>query len=124
MTRRRIPLPYKGDLFEAPPAKPTVTPAMLEVPIRELHRAGDDTSRRALKKTVKSRANAAHATLEILRTYGRAGSIPEVVAAAHRMEVIDVRRHFHVLKKKALIEPTGEEMNNEKGNACLVWRVK
>lgn len=122
--RRRIPLPYKGDLFEAPPAKPTVTPAMLEAPIHTQHRYGQDTSRRALKKTVKSRANAAAATLETLRSYGRLGSIPEHIAIAKSMELIDVRRHFSVLKKKQLIEPTGEEIVNDKGNACMVWRVK
>lgn len=115
-------VPMKGDLFS--PGRPAITAPMLELPINQLHRDGQDTSRRALKKTVKSRANAALATLHLLRTYGREGTIPEVMAATFGTDLIDVRRHFSALKKKKLIEPTGVEIKNAKQNACMAWRAK
>ena len=103
------------DLFSAPERR--------SIPIAQLHRPGQKTSREALEKTVESRDNRQRRVFNRLTTYAD-GTIPEILAAAMGEELIDVRRCFSVFKKLDLIEATGEEIKNEKGNFCAVWKAK
>lgn len=111
---------------------------LFDVPTEQLHRPGQTTSRDALDATKKSRATMIGRVYDELKKYTYRGTIPEVIAGdgyqdnyALHIELIDVRRAFHVLKKKGLIESiphpeTGEPVTQEnpKGHRCVVWRVK
>lgn len=119
--RRSVHVPMKGDLFSAPVQHQPATAAQVEVPIKHLHRAGQVTSEATLQKTRKSRGGFYMQVHGWLVHRGAAGAIPEDFDAA---DLIDVRRAFHVLKKKHLIEWTGQIRVNNKGNPCEVWRVK
>ena len=103
------------DLFSAPPRR--------SFPIQQLHRPGQKTSREALEKTVESRDNRQRRVFNRLCVF-HDGAIPEEVAYDLDEELIDVRRCFSVFKKLDLIEATGEERRNDKGNFCEVWKVK
>lgn len=96
---------------------------LFSVPVRELHRPGQTTSKAALEKTVKSRDNRQRRVYEALKAYGHDGAIPEELALRMGEELIDVRRCFSVLKKLGKIEFTGEERMNAKQHYCEVWRV-
>ena len=97
---------------------------LFSLPIKQLHRPGQVTSRDALVKTVKSRDNRQQRVLKVLGEYGLRGAIPEELAQYMGEDIIDVRRCFSVLKKLGKIEPTGESRLNNKDNYCEVWRVK
>lgn len=93
------------------------------VPAYRLHRKGQATSKAALEKTERPRANRQKRVYDAIVKYGAKGAIPEEVAVFMNEELIDVRRCFSVLKLVGKIEPTGEQRENGKGNACIVWRA-
>ena len=107
------------------------------IPDDQLHRPGQSTSERALATTATSRSEMNKRVYEAIKGRGSAGAIPEEIVAGSvkqfefnpyikPLDLIDVRRAFSVLKKPRLnlIEPTGEERQNAKGNWCEVWRAK
>lgn len=95
---------------------------LFTIPDGQLHRPGQETSAAALEKTGKARANRQRRVFEALKNFP-AGTIPEQVAVVMKLDLIDVRRCFSVLKRLGKIEPTGEVRKNYKDNDCEVWRV-
>lgn len=125
--KRKIGIPMRGSLFEQPQPLPVgglLPPAALDVPTPALHRQGQATSEAAITKHKDAINGRSAAIYQVLATYGAGGSIPEDVAHKTGMDLIDVRRAFHALKKRRLIEATGGVWQNDKGNDCEVWRVR
>lgn len=95
---------------------------LFSLPVHQLHRPGQTTSKAALVKTMSSRDTRQRRVYEALERFGRRGAIPEEVATHMGEELIDVRRCFSVLKKLEKIETTGCKENGN-GHLCEVWRV-
>lgn len=102
----------------------TEQPDLFSLPVNRLHRKGQHTSKAALEKSKRSRSNRTQKVYNALKSYGEKGAIPEEMVYYVSEDLIDVRRCFHVLKKRGLIVPTGEQRLNGKGNFCEVFKVK
>ncbi len=93
------------------------------LPDERLHRKGQTNSAEALLKTQNGRNRLNKHVYDALVFLGKGGAIPEDIANAYALDLIDVRRAFHVLKKKGLIVSTGTNRPNDKGNNCEVFAV-
>lgn len=96
---------------------------LFSLPNNQLYRTGQTTSRAALDGAEKSRDSRQRRVFTRLKEYPH-GTIPERLAAVMGEDLIDMRRCFSVLKKLGKIEETGEEIQNDKGRFCQVWKVK
>ena len=90
----------------------------------KVYRDDQHTSKAVAVKYQPARLTREQTVLNMIKGLeGNRGAIPEEIAAASGMDLIDVRRAFSVLRKKNLIVYACEDRKNNRDNWCGVFRA-